>query len=217
MTLDAIRFDLAHGAPRRLVNESLARFAATVPEDAFVLEIGCGHYDHRPYFRNLRRLDIDPGYGPDVIGDALRLPLADDSVDASISISVIEHVHDPYQMVREWHRVLKPGGRAFAWVPFFFGVHGYPGDISRFTEEGVRQLFERAGFDVVAIDSRRYAGLFLNITDAVHFVLPRRHRSRLISWLNRVLVLLGRLAFPLDRRFRLRTLYAGKDVEVVKR
>jgi hypothetical protein len=102
------------------------------------------------------------------------------------------------------------------WVPFFFGVHAFPGDVSRFTEEGLRIVFERAGFEIVRSDSRRYAGLFLNLNDAVHFALPRRHRRRSVRTANRLLTTVTRAGFPLDRRLKLRNLYAGTELEAVK-
>lgn len=151
-------------------------------------------------------------HDPDLAGDALALPIADDSIDASICISVLEHVHDPYQAVREWQRVTAPGGRVLAWIPFFFGVHGYPGDVSRFTEEGARHLFERAGFEIESTDTETYSGLFLNLGDAVHFSLPRSSARRSVRAANRSLALVFRAGLPLDRWLRVPRLYAGTTV-----
>lgn len=212
MILEQLRYDLGHGVPRRLFNEQLAQFAASIPPGTPVLEIGCGYYDHRPLFERPLRMDLYTQHEPDLNGDALEMPIADDSVEASICISVLEHVHDPYRAVREWHRVMAPGGTVLAWIPFFFGVHGYPGDVARFTEEGVRLLFERAGFEIVQTDSATYSGLFLNLGDAVHFTLPRNHPRRVVRASNYVLGFLTRLGLPLDRRLRLKNLYAGTTV-----
>jgi len=218
VSLDDFRFDLLHGAPRRILNATITDFAATVDDDETVLEIGCGHYDHRSYFRNvdLLRLDIDAGHGPSVVGDAHEMPLRDGGVDVVLALSVLEHVHDPYQCVRDIYRIMRPGGRVLVWVPFFFGVHAFPGDVSRFTEEGLRIVFERAGFDVVRTDSRKYAGVFLNANDAVHFTLPRTHRRRAVRAVNRALAVVTRAGFPLDQRLKLKNLYAGTELEAVK-
>lgn len=215
--LTDLRYDLSHGVPRRLFNDSLDDFARSIPHGARTLEIGCGYYDHRPFFaERLLRMDLYTEHEPDVNGDALAMPLAEGSIDASICISVLEHVHDPYQAVREWHRIMAPGGRVLAWIPFFFGVHGYPGDVSRFTEEGCRQLFERAGFELESTDTETYSGLFLNLGDAVHFTLPRAHRRPTVRALNRSLALVCRAGLPLDRWLRLKRLYAGTTVIAVK-
>lgn len=215
--LATLKYDLGHGVPRRLFNTTLEAFARTVPADARALEIGCGYYDHRPHFTGrLVRMDLYTEHEPDLNGDALAIPIADDSIDASICISVLEHVHDPYQAVREWHRIMAPGGRVLAWIPFFFGVHGYPGDVSRFTAEGARHLFERAGFEVEVTDTRTFSGLFLNLGDAVHFTLPRTSRHPSVRALNRSLALACRAGLPLDRWLRLERLYAGTTVVAVK-
>jgi len=44
-------------------------------------------------------------------GDAYDLPLADGSVDVVVSRMVFWTLHDPARALREWRRVLAPGGR----------------------------------------------------------------------------------------------------------
>jgi SAM-dependent methyltransferase len=52
-----------------------------------------------------------------VRADALRLPIADRSVDLVVSFETIEHVADAGQFVRELERVLKPRGRLVLSTP----------------------------------------------------------------------------------------------------
>lgn len=42
--------------------------------------------------------------------DATRLSFADDSFDRVIAAHVLEHLYKPHEVLREWARVLKPGG-----------------------------------------------------------------------------------------------------------
>ncbi|GAA4345551.1 class I SAM-dependent methyltransferase [Angustibacter luteus] len=50
-------------------------------------------------------------YGRDVLrGNVVRLPLADASVDAAVSLQVIEHIWTPHELVADLRRVLRPGG-----------------------------------------------------------------------------------------------------------
>src|SRR5262245_36909559 len=51
----------------------------------------------------------------DLNGDPL--PFADQQFDAVTILAVIEHVFDPYAMIHEIHRVLKPGGTLALAVP----------------------------------------------------------------------------------------------------
>jgi SAM-dependent methyltransferase len=216
--LTDVRYDLNHGAPRRLLNESLARYASTLPSGTDVLEIGAGHYDHAPLFPDQRivRFDMDPDQHPDIVGDAHAMPIEDGSFDHALCLSVLEHVRDPYQVVRETFRVLRPGGEVFAWVPFTFAVHGFPIDVTRFTREGLMVVFEEAGFEVVHADAERYSGLFMNLSNAVHFTLPRRSHRPWVRQANRALFLAARAGYPLDRRAKLSRMYAGTEIVVRK-
>jgi ubiquinone/menaquinone biosynthesis C-methylase UbiE len=77
------------------------------------------------------------------IADAHRIPLADCSVDAVWIQAVLEHVLDPWQVVREIERVLRPEGVVYAETPFMQQVHEGAYDFTRFTESGQRWLFRR--------------------------------------------------------------------------
>lgn len=53
----------------------------------------------------------------DLVAAGDRLPLLDGSVDFVINSHVIEHLWDSIGTLKEWHRVLKPGGILFLIVP----------------------------------------------------------------------------------------------------
>jgi 2-polyprenyl-3-methyl-5-hydroxy-6-metoxy-1,4-benzoquinol methylase len=52
-----------------------------------------------------------------VIGSVLSLPFEANNFDIVISSEVIEHTEDPYLAIKEFHRVLKPGGILALTVP----------------------------------------------------------------------------------------------------
>ncbi|OBI50011.1 SAM-dependent methyltransferase [Mycobacterium kyorinense] len=59
-------------------------------------------------------------YGPQVgflRADAQRLPLRDDTVDALVSMAVLQLIPDPAAALAEMGRVLRPGGRLAVMVP----------------------------------------------------------------------------------------------------
>lgn len=90
-------------------------------------------------------LDPVPDYNPDYIGDIHRLEFANNSLEAIICISVLEHVENPIQACTELHRVLKPGGYCFVYVPFLYYYHaekGYYRDYWRFTKDTLEMLFK---------------------------------------------------------------------------
>jgi SAM-dependent methyltransferase len=53
----------------------------------------------------------------DIIAPGDQLPLEDNSVDFVISSHVIEHFPDPIKALREWYRVVKPGGYLYIIAP----------------------------------------------------------------------------------------------------
>jgi SAM-dependent methyltransferase len=217
MRMADIRYDLEHGAPRRILASSIEAFTATLDPAGRYAELGAGYYDHSSFFPcPTVKVNIDPDRHPHVLADLHDAPFADGAFDGGLCISVLEHVHDPYQVVREWARITRPGGRVFAWIPFFFGVHGYPVDVSRFTDYGARQLFSRAGFEVETCTADPYRGAFLNLSDTVHFIAGRASPRPWIRAVNKPLFLAARLGFPLDRKLRLGSLYAGVEVVAVR-
>jgi SAM-dependent methyltransferase len=85
----------------------------------------------------------------DLVGDAHRLPLRDNSVDGVHCGAVFEHLRDPQDAAAELFRVMKPGAIGFIGTPFMQPFHGYPSHFQNFTHVGHQRLFERAGFRIL--------------------------------------------------------------------
>ncbi len=93
---------------------------------------------------NYQILDPVDTYKPDIVGDIHHLPLADNSVDAIICIAVLEHIENPFIAVKEMHRVIKPGGYCYIYVPFLYYYHaetGYYKDYWRYSRDALELLF----------------------------------------------------------------------------
>lgn len=116
----------------------------------------------------------------DAIGDAMEYPLADDSVDLLVSSSVLEHIPDPERAIAEAFRVVKPGGRVYAEVPFMRAFHMAPVDYQRYTWSGIARVFERAGFETVerGVSSGPATAAALLIKDGLTALTPGRLPSR---------------------------------------
>ena len=88
-------------------------------------------------------VDIEDGVGIDLVADAHNLYMVEnDSVDFVVSVSVLEHVKYPQKVMKEIHRILKPGGIIYINVPFVFPFHADPSDFYRFTYKGIEILCE---------------------------------------------------------------------------
>jgi SAM-dependent methyltransferase len=109
-----------------------------------IVDIGAGL---RPEYREeIVNVEIVGYPTTDVIAASEHLPFADESFALVISVAVLEHVRDPFAAARELMRVMRPGGRIYAAVPFLQPYHGYPDHYYNMTTAGLRNLF--AGLDV---------------------------------------------------------------------
>ncbi len=92
-----------------------------------VLHVGCGPFNSRalpPEFRTTEwkevRLDIDPSVSPDIVASMTDMSgVPSNSVDAVWSAHNLEHLyaHEVPLALREFSRVLKPGGVAVLIIP----------------------------------------------------------------------------------------------------
>lgn len=90
-------------------------------------------------------LDYVDRYHPDIVGDIQNLPFEDNSQEAIVCLSVLEHVENPIKAATELYRTLRPGGLCLVYAPFLYYYHaekGYYGDYWRFTEDGLRFIFK---------------------------------------------------------------------------
>jgi hypothetical protein len=118
----------------------IAELLENVPEGGFVLDAGAG-FRKRPA-KNVIALDIYDYPSTDLLADLEALPFEDNVFDAVLSLAVLEHVRNPFTCAKELVRVLKPGGRIVAVVPFLQAEHGYPSHFFNATRFGLRSLFD---------------------------------------------------------------------------
>lgn len=91
--------------------------------------------------RNLSNLDI--------VCDITAIPEQDGSFDAIMSIEVLEHLPDPIEAVREFARLLRPGGQLILTAPFCSLTHYAPYHFySGFNRYFYEKHFSDYGFQV---------------------------------------------------------------------
>ena len=120
-----------------------------------------------------KSMDYDAATGADVVGDIHAIPLADGSVDAIICSSVLEHVRDPIRAMGELHRILKPGGKIFLYVPSIYPYHARKGsypDYWRFFDDTLEMLCK----DFSEYEIVKVGGYF----KALLFFFPKQHKLR---------------------------------------
>lgn len=81
------------------------------------------------------------------------LPLPDSCYDTIILSDVLEHIAEPQLLCNEMGRILKPGGKVFINVPFYYRLHEMPHDYYRYTEYALRYLCKGAGLNIILIET----------------------------------------------------------------
>lgn len=124
-----------------------------------VIDIGCGEKQYKDLLSQFVTEHIGVDHyetvhnkeSIDIFGEAYDIPVKASSFDSALLTEVLEHLEEPAKALRECSRVLRPGGTAIITTPFIWHLHEEPRDFFRYSEHGLRYLFEINGFDVVEI------------------------------------------------------------------
>jgi SAM-dependent methyltransferase len=157
-----------------------------------LLDIGCGVKPYMkmaaPYVKVHIGVDhhatLHDKSNIDMPGSAYDLPLEDDSVQTILCTDVLEHLEEPKKAIAESFRVLATGGYAIYTVPLFWHIHEAPRDYFRYTEFGLRYLFEECGYEVVEVKSLTgFVATFSQMLVYFLFRLRRGGRLNPLWWL----------------------------------
>ena len=151
-----------------LKRQHLDLFRKSLPPGARVLDACCGENTLKGTFPGTFFVGYDRGIGDarwdygavDVLGNVEALSFRDASFDAVLLIVSLEHVRNPYGVVGEIARVLKPGGAVFCIAPLLWEVHQAPHDYYRYTIHGLEHLFSAHG---LSLDRRAPLGGFFTV------------------------------------------------------
>jgi len=161
-----VQKDVVNRILRGLPNPSrhrLRQFAASAAaqgesKEFRVLDAGAGKAPFRGLFDHVTYETADFGqvnnkaYAQlDYVCDLTEIPVPDATYDLVLCTQVMEHVPDPVAVLREFHRVLKPGGEAWLSAPLFFMEHEQPYDFHRFTQFAWKKMAAETGFTVKQI------------------------------------------------------------------
>jgi len=137
---------------REYLGEFAQRAADSVPAGSLVLDAGSS--PEAPYYSCFRAHRYESADMRGESGnvtykcDLTSIPVDNDRYDMALCTQVLEHVPYPDQVIRELHRVPKPGCRLWLSTPLFYEEHMQPNDFFRYTRFGLTRLFTEAGFNV---------------------------------------------------------------------
>jgi SAM-dependent methyltransferase len=210
---------------------AVERAARELPAGTPVLDAGAGAAPYRGLFAHCEYLTQDwpasvheAAQTTDIVADLHELPIEDGRFGFVLCTEVLEHVADPPRVLRELHRVLRPGGGLLLTVPFVFELHEEPHDHWRYTSHGLRRLLTEAGFTVASIEPLsgwfstlaqvlRNGGIAMRPADR-----PARPATRAAGFTTQAAsVLLARLAARLDTLDERRALPIGWACRATRR
>lgn len=126
-----------------------------------VVDVGSGHAKYRHLIKafstsyttvdNLSSDDQFRGsdFKPDVISSVDAMPFQDEEFTTVICTEVLEHVEDPFKVVGEVARILKPGGYAIISSGWMAPYHKEPDDYWRFSVAGYKVLCSKNNLEFV--------------------------------------------------------------------
>jgi SAM-dependent methyltransferase len=154
-----------------------------------VIDIGCGSSKYKSIilgFRGVKSftgIDFIKDTGVDIVADLNSpFPIKDNSYDSAICISVLEHLLEPKEALKEMNRILKPEGSILLATPWIFPYHAVPDDYFRFSRKALEYLAAESGFRVVYAASSGGKLRIISTFFTYWFPWTKRFHSG-VSWL----------------------------------
>lgn len=107
--------------------------------DKIILNLGSGT---RRLHKEIINIDVYPFENVDIVADIKNIPIRDGACDMVICDSVLEHVGEVGIAIQEITRVIKKGGYLYVTVPFIYPFHASPNDYYRWTQNGIKKIFQ---------------------------------------------------------------------------
>lgn len=125
-------------------NDWVVEMLNALPKGLRLLDAGAGEQQYRPYCEHLDYVSQDfaqydgtgdesglhvgswDNSGLDIVCDITAIPEPDASFDVVLCTEVFEHLPDPLAAIREFSRLLRPGGQLIVTAPFCSMTHFSP-------------------------------------------------------------------------------------------
>ena len=149
----------------------------TKKNKGYVFDVGCSAGGTLQYFSDcgykVKGIDLDSRYvnhgvkrGLDITVDTLATVKIENPPNIVILSHVLEHIHEPLDMLIKIRAIMNPSGILYVDVPGANNLLKYDMDFNKciqlahlyyFTQDTLSKILKRAGFDVIEIDEKCHA------------------------------------------------------------
>lgn len=180
-----------------------------------ILDAGAGSVRYKKYFQDYVYLTQDSKqykdpegkfeYGAiDYISDIVNMPVQKNSFDIIICTEVLEHIPRPDLAIKEFSRILKPGGRLYLTAPLTSGIHQPPyhyyGGFSKYWY--IKYLNEYGFGDISVTPKKKFFAFYAQETlrALIYFGKSKKWRHKIFTPLIVLLILIiPPILFHLDK------------------
>lgn len=156
-----------------------------------LLDVGCGSSPFKSYFipyieKYLKHEHPEAAKSHieyDYLSELAHISAPDKSFDTIVCFSVLEHVMEPFETIKEFNRVLKDDGIFIISVPQYWHLHEEPHDYYRFTKYGLRNKILEYGFDILHFNElgRSFATVGQAFCNAIVLMFDLNHVKSIFS------------------------------------
>lgn len=142
-----------HKESRRRMGRHIGKYLR--PQDRLIADLGSMDFNgsYRELIEEPRTyvgIDIAAGKNVDLVMlSEYIVPVQDNHFDSLITGQCFEHVRNPFKLMSEVGRIVRPGGTVLCVAPHNMAEHRFPLDCWRYLSDGWQALFDESGIEMI--------------------------------------------------------------------